>query len=102
VALAQVNPSTRCADGKDKAKIAGGGSDVQMADAAGAADSSAEGAGSPAGRAGSVASGDSEWLRDGYSAHTGHDMRGGGIPAGYPNEAEDQATKHPLVDGPPS
>jgi len=51
--LARVGRSTRGAAGKDKAKMAGGGSDVQMADAAGAAGSGANGAGGPAGRAGS-------------------------------------------------
>ena len=59
VAFAQVYPSTLCADGNDKAKMAGGGRDVQMADTAGAAGSGAYGARCPSGRAGSVASVDS-------------------------------------------
>ena len=54
-ALAKVVRPTLCAGGKIKAKMAGGGRDVQMADAASAADSVANGAGSPAGRAGSEA-----------------------------------------------
>ena len=33
-ALAKVFRQTRCAGGKNKAKMAGGGNDVQMADAA--------------------------------------------------------------------
>ena len=81
MALARVYPSTRCADGKDKANMAGGRRDVQMADAAGAAVCSADGAGSAARRAGSVASGDSRSRGDGSSADIGRDMRGGGIPA---------------------
>jgi len=50
-ALARVFCPTRRAGGKLKDKMAGGGSDVQMADAAGAAGSRANGAGSQAGRA---------------------------------------------------
>jgi len=97
VASARVYRSTRGADGKYRAKMAGGGSDAQMADAAGAAGSGADGAGSPAGRAGSVVSGDSRSRRDGSSAHNGRDMRGGGIPAGYLDEAEEQAAELPLI-----
>ena len=65
VALAQVFRSTRCADGKDETKMSGGGSDVQMADAAGAAGSGTNGAGGPAGRAGSEASVSSGSRQDG-------------------------------------
>ena len=97
LALARVYRSTRGADGKYKAKMAGGGSDVQMADAAGVADCGANGAESPAGRAGSVASSDSRSRRDESSADNGRDMRGGGIPAWYLDEAEDQADELALV-----
>ena len=97
VALARVGRSTRGAAGKDNAKMAGGGSDVQRADAAGAAGSSANGAGDPAGRAGLEASVGSGSLQDGSSADNGCDMRGADIPAGYPDEAEDQAAELPLV-----
>ena len=99
LALAQVFRSTRRADGKDEAKMAGGGSDVQMADAAGAAGNAADGAGSPAGRAGSVASGDSGSRQDGSSGDNGRDIRGGGIPAGDPDGAADQAAELPLIEG---
>jgi len=99
VALARVGRSTRGAAGKDNAKMAGGGSDVQRADAAGAAGSSANGAGDPAGRAGLEASVGSGSLQDGSSADNGCDMRGADIPAGYPDEAEDQAAELPLIVG---
>jgi len=57
------------AEGKNKAKMAGGGgNDFQMGDAAGSAGDGAHGVGSPAGRAGSVASGDSGSLRAASSA----------------------------------
>jgi len=98
VALARVGRSTRASVGKDKAKMAGGGSDVQMADAAGAAGNSANGAGGPAGRAGAEASALSVSRQDGSSADNGRDMRGADIPAGYPDEAEDQAAELPLVE----
>jgi len=75
--------------------MAGGGSDVQMADAAGAAGSGANGARSPAGRAGSEASVRSGSRRDGSSADTGRDMRGGN----YPDGAEEQEAEPPLVEG---
>ena len=99
VALARVCRSSRGADGKYKAMMSGSGSDVQMADAAGAAGSGANGAGSPAGRAGSVASSDSRSLQDRSSADDGRDMRGGDIPAGYVDEAADQAAELPLIEG---
>jgi len=94
-ALAKVFCPTRRAGGKVKAKMAGGGSDVQMADAAGAAGSGANGARSPAGRAGSEASFRSGLRRDGSSADHGREMRGGD----YPDGAEDQATEPPLIEG---
>jgi len=94
-ALAKVFFPTRRAGGKLKAKMAGGGSDVQMADAAGAAGSGADGAGSPAGRAGSEASVRSGSRRDGSSADHGRDMHGGDYPAG----AEDQEAEPPLIEG---
>jgi len=75
--------------------MAGGGGDVQMADAAGAAGSGANCAGSPAGRAGSEASVRSGSRRDGSSADTGRDMRGGN----YPEGAEEQEAEPPLVEG---
>ena len=62
--MAQVFRPTRSAGGKDKAKMEGGGNDVQMADAAVEAGSSANGAGGPAGRAGSDASVGSGSRRD--------------------------------------
>ena len=86
-AVAQVFHSTRSADGKDTVKMADGGSDAQMADAAGAVGRGADGAGSPAGRAGSVASGDLRSHQDGSSADNGRDTRGGGIPAVDPDGA---------------
>jgi len=73
--------------------MAGGGSDVQMADAAGTAGSGANVAGSPAGRAGSEASVCSGSRRDGSSADHGRDMHGGD----YPDGAEDQAVEPPLT-----
>jgi len=76
-----------------------GSGDVQMADAAGAAGSRANGAESPAGRAGSVASGDSGSPRDGSSSDNGLNVRNGGVHAGYPGEAEDQAAEPPPVEG---
>jgi len=87
--LARVGRSTWGAAGKDKAKTAGGGSHVQMADANGAAGSGANGAGGPAGRAGSEASVGSGSRRDWSSADNGRDMRGGGLAADYPHDAED-------------
>jgi len=66
-----------------------------MADAAAAAGSGANGAGGPAGRAGSEASVRSGSWRDGSSADTGRDMRGGDDPDG----AEDQEAEPPLVEG---
>jgi len=99
VELARVCRCTRGADGKYRAKMAGGGSDVQMADAAGAAGSGANGAGGPAGRAGSAASVDSGSRQDGSSADNGRNMRGGGLPADYPDGAEDQAAELPLIEG---
>jgi len=78
--------------------MAGGGSDVQMADAAGAAGSGANGAGGLAGRAGPAASVVSVWRQEGSSADNGRDMRGGGIPAAYPDGAEDQAAELPLIE----
>jgi len=76
-AVAKVFRPPRRSGGKFKAKMAGGGSDVQMADAAGAAGSGANGVGSPAGRTGSEASVRSGSRRDGSSADSGRDMRGG-------------------------
>jgi len=99
VALARVGRSTRVAVGKDKAKMAGGGSDVRMADAAGAAGNSANGAGGPAGRARSEASAGSRSRQDGSSADNWRDLRGADFPAGYPDEAEYQAAELPLVEG---
>jgi len=97
--LAQVFRPTRCAGGKDKAKMAGGGNDVQMADAAGAAGSGANGAGGPAGRAGSEASVGSGSRQDRSSADNGRDMHGGGLAADYPDGAEDQGAELPLIEG---
>ena len=94
-ALVKVFCPTRRAGGKLKAKMAGGGSDVQMADAAGAAGSGANGAGSPAGRAGSEASVRLGSRRDGSSADHGRDMHGGD----YPDGAEDQEAEPPLIEG---
>jgi len=94
-ALAKAFCPTRRAGGTFKAEMAGGGSDVQMADAAGAAGSGANGAGSPAGRAGSQASVRSGSRRDGSSADHGRDMRGGD----YPDGAEDQEAEPPLIEG---
>jgi len=99
VALARVCRSTRGVDGKYKAKMAGGGSDVQMARAAGSAGSGANGAAGPAGRAGSAASVDSGSRQDCSSADNGRDMLGGGIPADDPDGAEDQAAELPLIEG---
>ena len=93
--MALVFCPTRRAGGKIKAKMAGGGSDVQMAEAAGAAGSGANGAGSPAGRAGSEASVRSGSRRDGSSANHGRDLRGGG----YPDGADDQKAEQPLIEG---
>ena len=93
--LAKVFRPTRCAGGKDKAKMAGGGNDVQIADAAGAAGSGANSAGGPAGRAGSKASVGSGSRRDGSSADHGRDMRGGD----YPDGADDQGAEPPLIEG---
>jgi len=94
-AVAKVFRPPRRAGGKFKAKMAGGGSDVQMADAAGAAGSGANGAGSPAGRAGSEASVRSGSQRDGSSTDHRRDMRGGD----YPDGAEDQDAEPPLIEG---
>jgi len=94
-AVAKVFCPPRRADGKFKAKMAGGGSDVQMADAAGAAGSGANGAGSPVGRAGSEASVRSGLRRDESSADNGRDMHGGD----YPDGADDQEAEPPLVEG---
>jgi len=94
-ALAKVFRPPRRVGGKVKAKMAGGGGDVQMADAAGAAGSGANGAGSPAGRAGPEASVRSGSRRDGSSADSGRDMRGGD----YPDGAEDQEAEPLLVEG---
>jgi len=99
VALARVGRSTRGAAGKDKSKISGGGSDVQMADAAGAAESGANGAGGPAGRAGSEASVASGSRQDRSSSDNGRGMRGGGLAVDYPDEAEDRAAELPLIEG---
>jgi len=93
-AMAKVFRPTRRAGGKDKAKMAGGVNDVQMADAACAARSGAHGAGSPAGRAGSEASVGSGSRRDGSSADHGRDMRGGD----YPDGAEDRDAEPPLIE----
>jgi len=98
VALARVCRSTRGADGKYKATMKGGRSDVQMTDAAGAASSGANCAGGPAGRAGSDASVDSGSPQDGSSAENDGDMRGGGLSADYPDGAEDQAAELPLIE----
>jgi len=94
-ALTNVFCPSRRAGGKVKAKVAGGGSDVQMANVAGAAGSSANGAGSPAGRAGSEASVRSGSRRDGSSTDHGRDMRGGD----YPDGAEYQDAEPPLTEG---
>jgi len=99
VALARVCRSTQGADRKYEAKMAGGGSDVQMADAAGEASSGAIGAWGPAGRARSEASVDSGLLQDGSSADNGGDTRGGGLPAENPDRAEDKAAELPLIEG---
>jgi len=93
--LAKVFRQTRCSGGKSKAKMVGGGNDVQMAEAAGAAGSGANGAGSPAGRAGSEASVGSGSRCDGSSADHVRDMRGGD----YPDGAEDQEAEPLLVEG---
>jgi len=85
-AVAKVFRPPRRAVGKFKAKMEGGGGDVQMADAAGAAGSGANCAGSPAGRAGSEASVRSGSRRHGSSADNGRDMRGGD----YRDGVEDQ------------
>jgi len=79
--------------------MAGGGSDVQMADAAGAASSGANDAGDPAGRAGSEASVGQGSRKDGSSAENGRDMRGGDLAADFPDEADDQAAELPLIEG---
>jgi len=99
VALATVFRSTRCAGGKDKAKMAGGGNDVQMADTAGAAESGASAPSGPAWRAGSEASVASGSRRDGSSADHGRDMRGGDLAADYPDGAEDQGAELPRIEG---
>jgi len=75
--------------------MAGGGSDDQIADAAGAAGSGAIGADNPAGRAGSEASVRSGSRRDGSSADHGRDMHGDD----YPDGAEDQEAEPTLVEG---
>jgi len=93
--LAQVFRPTRCAGGKNKAKMARGGNDVQMADAAGAAGSGANVVGSPAGRAGSEASVGSGSRRDESSADHGRDMRG----RDYADGAEDEEAEPPLIEG---
>ena len=98
MALARVCRSTRGSHGKYTAKMAGSGSDVLMADAAGAAGGAANGPGDPAGRDGSSASVDSGPRQDESSADNGRDMRGGGILA-YPDGAEDQAAELPLIEG---
>jgi len=79
--------------------MAGGGSDVQMADAAGASGSGANAVVGPAGRAGSEASVGSRSRQDGSSADNGRDMHGGGLAADYPAEAEDTAAELPLIEG---
>ena len=94
-AVAKVFCPPRRADGKFKDKMAGGGSDVQMADVAGAAGSGANGAGGSAGRAGSEASVRSGSRRDGSSADNGRAMRGGD----YPDGAEYEEAEPPLVEG---
>jgi len=94
-AVAKVFFPPRRADGNFKAKMAGGGRDVQMADAAGVAGSGANGAGSPAERAGSEASVRSGSRRDGSSTDNGCDMRGGD----YPDGADDQKAEPPLIEG---
>jgi len=94
-AVANVFRPPRRDGGKFKAKMAGGGSAVQMADAAGAAGRGANGAGSPAGRAGSEASVRSGSRRDGSSAEHGRDMHGGD----YPDGADDQEAEPALVEG---
>jgi len=94
-AVAKVFCPPRRADGKFKAKMADGGSDVQMADAAGAAGSGANNSGSPAGRAGSEASVRSGSRRDGSSADNGRDMHGGD----YPDGADSHEAEPPLVEG---
>ena len=98
-ALAKAFCPTRRAGGTFKAEMAGGGSDVQMADAAGAAGSGANGVGSPAGRAGSEASVGSGSRQDRSSADNGRDMHGGGLAADYPDGAEDQGAELPLIEG---
>jgi len=97
VALVRVCCSTRGAEGKYRAKMAGGGCDIEMADAAGAAGSGANCAGGPEGQAGSAASVDSGSRQDGSAADNGRDMRGGGIPAEYPDGPEDQAPELLLI-----
>jgi len=79
--------------------MAGGGNDVQMADAAGAAGSGANGAGGPAGRDGSEGSVRSGSRRDGSLAVHGRAMRGGDLAADYPDGAEDQGAELPLIEG---
>jgi len=79
--------------------MAGGGSDVQMADAAGATSSGANDAGGPAGRAGSEASVGQGSRQDGSSAENGRDIRSGGLAADFPDEADDQAAELPLIEG---
>jgi len=78
----------------------GGGSDVQMADAAGSAGSEgngANGAGSSAGRAVPVASGDKGSREGRSSAGNGRGMRSGGSHTRHPDEAEDKEVKLPLL-----
>jgi len=94
-ALAEVFRPPRRAGGKVKAKTAGGGSDVQMSDAAGAAGSGANGAGSPAGRAGLEAIVRSGLRQDRSSADHGRDMRGGD----YTDGVDDQEAEPPLIEG---
>ena len=93
--MAKVFRPTRCAGGKNKAKMAGGGNDVQMADAAGAAGSGANGVGSRAGRAGSEAIVGSRSRRNESSADYGRDMRGRNDPDG----AEDEEAEPPIIEG---
>jgi len=97
--LAQVFRPTRCAGGKNKAKMAGGGYVFQMADAAGAAGSDANGAGDAAKRAGLDASVGSGSRRDGSSADHGRDMRSGDLAADYPDGAEDKGAELRLIEG---
>jgi len=103
VALKRGYPFTEPTDGKDKAKMAvGGGSDVQLADATGAAGlerNGVNGAGGPARRARSVVRGDSGSRRVGALQNNGCAMRGGNAHAGYSDEAEDQEAEHSLLVG---